>query len=134
MYKPKEIKNMEFAIYHKTGEYMDLYKLNFDELNEFFSNCEYMFGKKWEPIYVDIWKPNDSLLCHLVNMFYKHGYIVCFRGELDREFNGTLIGHSTLLDYAQQSDYRQKCEKNRLKYIKKKQEGKNKWTNKNKKL
>ena len=66
MYKPKEIKNMEFAIYHKTGEYMDLYKLNFDELNEFFSNCDKYrsvleeIKDIVEPIYEQI--PDDKVL------------------------------------------------------------------------
>lgn len=125
-YTTKEIKNMSFDIFRIDGKYMDWKHLNFNELDRFFGECEYMFDRQWEPIFVKQWKADDTCLCHLVNCFYKHGYIVCFTGEMHRDLHRQLHGHSTLLDYAQQSDYKQKCEKNRLKYIKKKQEDKNK--------
>lgn len=119
MYKSKEIKNMIFDVFHKTGEYMDNWQFNLKELDNFLCDCEYMFGKKWEPIYLSQFY-SDATLCHIVNILYKHGYIVCFKGELDREFNGTLNGKSTLLDYAQNSKYRDRQEKARLKkYYKK---------------
>lgn len=120
-YKVSEIKKMSFDCFHTTGEYMDHWKLDFSELDKFFGECEYMFGQQWEPIYLNIWSPNDSLLCHLVNMFYKHNYIVCFTGEMSRDLKGNLEGHSTLLDYAQKSNYRKKCEKNKLKRLKEKE-------------
>lgn len=125
MYKSKEIKQMSFDCFHKTGEYMDHWKMSFSDLSNFLADCEYMFERKWEPIFLGgnaYEKPSDAYLCHIVNTLYKHNYITCFTGELGREFNGTLTGHSTLLDYTQHSDYKERQRKKQQKWLKEKKQ------------
>ena len=115
---------MSFDCFHKTGEYMDHWKMNFIDLGNFLAECEYMFGRKWEPIFLgrtSSEKPSDAYLCHIVNTLYKHNYITCFTGELDREFNGALTGYSTLLDYAQHGDYKERQRKKQQKWLKERQ-------------
>ena len=121
MYKTKEIKQMSFDCFHKTGEYTDHWRMNFTDLSNFLADCEYMFERKWEPIFLDstgYGKPSDAYLCHIVNTLYEHNYITCFTGELERELHGTLTGHSTLLEYAQNSDYKERQRKKQQKWLK----------------
>ena len=115
-YKVSEIKKMSFDCFHRTGEYMDHWKMDLRELNRFLCDCEYMFGKKWEPIYLSSdW--SDSSMCAIIDTLDKHGYTTCFTGETNRDLRGKLEGHSSLLSYVKNSNFRQRCEKKRLKRI-----------------
>ena len=56
---------------------MDHWKMSFSDLSNFLADCEYMFERKWEPIFLDgnaYEKPSDAYLCHIVNTLYKHNY------------------------------------------------------------
>lgn len=117
MYKVKEIKNMKFDCFYMGTEYMDHWQMDLKELDRFATDCEYMFGNKWEPIFIKSFY-SDASLCTIVDLLYKHNYITCFSGEMDREFNGTLTGHSTLLEYVKNSNYKERCEKARQKWLK----------------
>lgn len=118
-YKISEIKKMSFDCFHKTGEYMDHWKMDLRELDRFMCDCEIMFGKKWEPIHLSSdW--SDATMCAIIDTLSKHNYITCFTGEMDRDLRGRLEGHSSLMDYVKNSNFRQRCEKNRLKWLKEK--------------
>ena len=117
MYKSKEIKDMKFDCFYNGVEYMDHWNMDLKELDRFATDCEQMFGKKFEPIFIRSFY-SDAALCNLVMLLYRHNYITCFNGEMSREFNGTLTGNSTLLEYALKSNYKERCEKARQKWLK----------------
>jgi len=135
-YKIKDIKNMVFDCFYSGTEYMDHIHLNFQELSRFLDECESMFRNKWEPIFLSSYKISDIYiyLCHVINTLYKHKYVTCLNGEMIRCSIGTLIynskglkpsshehnlyGESSLLKHAQESNYKERSEALRIKYLK----------------
>lgn len=127
---------MVFDCFYIGTEYIDKANFNFNELCRFLDDCETMFGRKWEPIFLCDYKVSDSYLCHIINTLYKHNYVTCLSGEMTRVTIGKLIynskglepsshgynlyGESLLLKYAQESNYKERQKALQAKYLREK--------------
>lgn len=119
----KLTKDSRFDIYcgDKTNpQYFDHKNQSLQDMAKFLWECEQMFGTKWEPIYLG--KSNKITLpefYHMVYTFKKHNYIVALPGELYREpfRDKELKGTSSIVLEMEQSNYRAKQEKKRIKEV-----------------
>lgn len=114
----KLTKDSRFDVIYNGTEYMDRKNLTLQELSKFLGECEYMFGRKWEPIYLGNRTSKMTLpeFYHIVYTFKKHNYLVCNPGEIDKTlFRHELIGESSVIKEMESSNYRKKQEKKREK-------------------
>lgn len=125
-----------FDCFYIGTEYADKINLDFKELSRFLDDCETMFGRKWEPIFLSDFRISDSYLCHIINTLCKHNYVTCLSGEMKRVAIGKLIynskglepsshgynlyGESSLLKHAQESNYRERQKALQAKYLREK--------------
>lgn len=113
----KLTKGSRFDVIYNGTEYIDHKNLTLKELGHFLWECEEMFGKQWEPIYLGrTSKITLPEFYHMVYTFKKHNYLVCKPGEIDRTlFRHELIGESSIIKEMESSNYRKKQEKKREK-------------------
>lgn len=113
----KFTKYSRFDVIYNGTEYMDHKNLTLQELRRFLWDCEEMFGKQWEPIYLGrTSKITLPEFYHMVYTFKKHNYLVCNPGEIGRTlFRHELIGESSIVKEMESSNYRKKQEKKREK-------------------
>lgn len=120
MYKSKDIEQMKFDCFYNGVEYMDYKNCDIKELNRFLYDWEYINGRKWKPIYLGKSNLNtEAELFAIIDTLYKHNYITCFCGEIERDMHGFLHGESSLLKQVQESNFREVQEKKRVKYMNK---------------